>query len=83
MGWPQQLLTGFTACLAKTDAAAAVSQFLLLVIFPAIYRSWATARAGPLLRHIAELATDTQFGFMPGRECLEITFVIPWWNSCL
>ena len=76
MGWPQQLLTGFTACLAKTDTAAAVSQFRPLVIFPAIYRSWATARARPLLRHIAELATDTQFGFMPGRECLEITFMI-------
>lgn len=74
--WPQQLLTGFTACLAKTVDAAAVSQFRPLVIFPAIYRSWATARAKPLLAHIAELATDTQFGFMPGRECLEITFMI-------
>ena len=75
-GWPAQLLTGFTACLAKTSTAETVAQFRPLVIYSAIYRSWSTARVRPLLAHIAALAGDTQFGFLPERESFEISFLI-------
>ena len=38
--------------------------------------SWSTVRARPLLAHLADLATHTQFGFLPGREALQISFLI-------
>ena len=74
--WPAQLLTGFTACLAKLEGAETVGQFRPLVIFSAIYRSWSTAKARPLLKFLASIADDTQFGFLPGRESLEISFLL-------
>lgn len=74
--WPDQLLTGFVACLAKTVTAAEAAHFRPIIIFSTIYRSWSTARARPLLAHLATLATDTQLGFLPGKEALQISFMI-------
>ena len=74
--WPDQLLAGFVACLAKTATAAEAAHYRPIIIFSTIYRSWSTARARPLLAHLATLATDTQLGFLPGKEALQISFMI-------
>ena len=74
--WPLQLLTGFVACLAKTATASEVAHFRPIIVFSAIYRSWSTARARPLLAHLADMAADTQLGFLPGREALQISFLV-------
>ena len=60
----------------QIGGAETVGQFRPLVIFSAIYRSWSTARARPLLKFLASIADDTQFGFLPGRESLEISFLL-------
>ena len=67
-GWPQQLLYGVTACLAKADGACEVGSFRPVVIFGIVYRTWAAIRSRQLLRILAPQVPASACGFLAGRE---------------
>ena len=72
--WPQQLVTGHVAALAKSADAQTVSQYRPICVFPLPFRCWGTIRAKQCLRYLATFAPCTLMGNMPKRSPRHIGF---------
>ena len=70
--WPQQVLKGQCAALAKTTTAHCPGDFRPIVILSLTYRTWGALRARQLIHQLAPYADVGQFGFLPGNEPLQL-----------
>ena len=49
-----------------------VEQFRPIVIFSTVYRCWSSLRARQLIRQFAPHTTDSEYGFLPHKETLQV-----------
>jgi hypothetical protein len=70
--WPTALLYGVVSVIAKDVNSATVDRFRPFVIFPVIYRTWASIRSSQMLRLLAPYMDSGAFGFLPGCETSQL-----------
>ena len=73
--WPKVWRKGFVHSLPKTEQAVLAGHFRPVIIYSMVYRSWSSYRAKTFLRHLAQYASEYQFGFLPEREPAELWMV--------
>ena len=74
--WPEALLPGFVYPLPKKPEGTTAGDFRPVILYSMVYRSWSSLRAKECLRHLGRLVDDHQFGFLPGREAVQVWFTI-------
>ena len=74
--WPDALLAGFVYPLPKKPEGTTAGDFRPVILYSMIYRSWSSLRAKECLRHLEKLVDRHQFGFLPGREAVQVWFTI-------
>ena len=74
--WPDALLAGFVYPLPKRPEGTTAGDFRQVILYSMVYRSWSSLRAKECLRHLEKLVDRHQFGFLPGREAIQVWFTI-------
>ena len=74
--WPDALLAGFVYPLPKKPEGTTAGDFRPVILYSMVYRSWSSLRAKECLRHLEKLVDHHQFGFLPGREAVQVWFTI-------
>ena len=73
--WPEQMLVGIVAALAKVPHAREVTQYRPITVLSLSYRVWGSIRARQALAYLRGVVPDTPYGNMPGRAAATI-----WWQ---
>ena len=73
--WPEQMLVGIVAALAKVPHAREVTQYRPITVLSLSYRVWGSIRARQALAYLRGVVPDTLYGNMPGRAAATI-----WWQ---
>ena len=74
--WPEALLAGFVYPLPKKSEGTSAGDFRPVILYSMVYRSWSSLRPKECLRHLEKLVDHHQFGFLPGREAVQVWFTI-------
>ena len=74
--WPQQLVRGHITCLAKNDDSLYACDYRPITLFSLLYRLWSSSRSRMLLTHLAGMADFEAFGYLPGRSCGDLTYLM-------
>jgi hypothetical protein len=74
--WPEALLAGFVYPLPKKSEGTSAGDYRPVILYSMVYRSWSSLRAKECLRHLEKLVDHHQFGFLPGREAVQVWFTI-------
>ena len=74
--WPDQLVRGLVTCLEKVADAKSSAQFRPITLFSLWYRLWGSLRPRALLSALERYASFPAFGYLHGRSCQQMTFVI-------
>ena len=76
MEWPIQLITGMITAVRKTPQATGPQHYRPIVVLSFLYRLWATGISKLALPHIAQLAPDSVFGYVPSRQASDIVTLL-------
>lgn len=74
--WPTQLVRGHVTCLQKKPCSFDIANFRPIVVFSLWYRLWGCLRARHYLAQLEQIADFPAFGFLAGRGCKDVTFVV-------
>eukprot|EP00435_Cladocopium_sp_Y103_P067936 s1011_g30.t1 len=75
-GLRQVALMGHVTCLQKKLGSFAVANYRPVVVFSLWYRLWGCLRARHYLAQLEQVADFPAFGFLTGRGCKDVVFVI-------
>ena len=76
--WPQQVIVGKVASLAKTEAPTKVSEYRPITIFAQIYRLWGSIRSKQILKAIDKICPPTLLGNRPGKHAMQQWMYTQW-----
>ena len=76
--WPQQLLEGKVASLAKTDSPSRVQEFRPITIFSQLFRLWGSLRAKQILKALDRSCPAWLLGNRPGCHAMQMWMHIQW-----
>ena len=76
--WPQQVLIGRVASLAKVDSPTEIGQYRPITVLPLSYRAWGSIRAKQLLRHLDQQCPAWLLGNRPGAEAKQLWVFVQW-----
>ena len=76
--WPEQVLVGRVASLAKTLNPSQVRDFRPITVLSHCYRLWGGVRSRQLLRHLDDLCPPFLFGNRPGCHAMQLWTFVQW-----
>lgn len=76
--WPEQVLIGRVASLAKNDNPTQIRDFRPITVLSHCYRLWGGIRSRQLLRHVDDLCPPFLFGNRPGRHAMQLWTFVQW-----
>ena len=74
--WPNQVMTGTVAALAKTPEAEGTRHYRPICIFSLVYRTWSSVRARQCLNFLKDLVPHSLIGNIPGRSPKQVWYHI-------
>ena len=76
--WPEQVLVGRVASLAKSSSPSQVRDFRPITVLSHCYRLWGGLRSRQLLRHVDDLCPSLLFGNRPGCHAMQLWTFVQW-----
>ena len=76
--WPQQLLEGRVASLAKTVTPQSVQEFRPITVFPHLYRIWGSVRSKQLLHELDKVCPTMLLGNRPSCHAMQLWTYVQW-----